>query len=480
MIWVDREVQKLKNRQNAIEWVDDMKTPSGRVHVGALRGVVIHDLVYKALLENNIKAKFTYVFNDLDPMDAIPSYIKFSQWQKYEGVPLYKIPSPEKGYASFAEFYAKEFQHVFESINCHPEIIWSSKLYLSGQMNAVIREVLDNAKTVRTIYSRIAKAHKADDWYPFQVVCENCGKVGTTVVYDWDGKHVFYHCQPQLVVWAKGCGHKGKITPFDGHGKLPWKIDWPAHWKVMGVTIEGSGKDHMSSGGSYDFASAICREVLHIEPPYAIPYEWFTIGGRKMSSSKGIGSSAKEVAQILPADVLRFLIVRTPIATALDFNPYGETILNLFDDYDRCLEAHFTVIEKKIPSGKPGEVILEFARIIELSEVRPLPQKRIFLPRFRTVVNLLKSKAALLEFFEKQKGNKLNAEEKSLLEEREIFAQVYLKSYAAAGEKLTFLARLPANLSLTANQKKFLNGLRTNLKPIINPPTRDELQNIVF
>src|SRR3990167_11277034 len=98
-----------------------------------------------------------------------------------------------------------------------------------------------------------------------------------------------------------------------------------------------------------------------------------------MASSKGIGTSAREMSQILPPEVLRFLIVRTPIQTALDFNPYGNTILNLFDDYDRCLNAYFDKLENKIPEGKPGEVLSDFARIADLSQVRLLPQQRIFL-----------------------------------------------------------------------------------------------------
>lgn len=119
MIWVDREVKKIKERKvhaegsSRGEWVDDMKTPSGRIHVGALRGVVIHDLVHRALLENGVKSTYTYVFDDHDPMDAIPSYLDFQKWEQYAGMQLCNIPSPEKGYKSFAEYYAKEFIHVF-------------------------------------------------------------------------------------------------------------------------------------------------------------------------------------------------------------------------------------------------------------------------------------------------------------------------------------------------------------------------------
>ncbi len=477
MIWVDRVVKKLKERSLDLEWVDDMKTPSGRIHVGSLRGVIIHDLVYKVLQQNEVKSEFSYVFNDLDPMDAIPSYLEFSKWQKYEGVPLCNVPSPEEGFKSFAEYYALEFKETFERLNCHPKIIWSSELYRSGKMNDVIKEILDSNKTVLELYKKVTKAHKPEDWYPIQAICENCGKIGTTQVHQWDGKHIYYKCHPHLVKWAAGCGHEGKTTPYDGKAKLVWRLDWPAHWKVIGVTIEGSGKDHMSAGGSYDLASVVSKEILKREPPYAIPYEWFTVGGKKMSSSKGIGISAKEVSGILPPDVFRFFIVRTPIETHLDFNPYGESILKIFDDYDRCLNAYFDKLENNIPKGKQGEVLLDYARIAELSQARMLPEKRLYLPRFRTIVNLIKSHTDLLSFFEKLKKSPLTPEEKKILEERELFAQVYIKNYAAPEEHNHITGHAPKKLDLSPAVRLFFTELLKGLET--NPSTRDQIQELV-
>ena len=158
MIWVDREVKKIRELGLEHVWIDDMKTPSGRVHVGALRGVVIHDLLYKAFSEQDDDVQFTYVINNMDQMDAIPSYLDYEKWEQYAGMPLFKIPSPEPGFENFGEYYAKEFIGVFESINCHPQIIWSSELYLSGRMNDVIRLALDNADTIRSLYQTISKA----------------------------------------------------------------------------------------------------------------------------------------------------------------------------------------------------------------------------------------------------------------------------------------------------------------------------------
>ncbi|MDO8609327.1 MAG: lysine--tRNA ligase, partial [bacterium] len=476
MIWVDREAKKIIERKLPVEWVDDMKTPSGRIHVGSLRGMLVHDLMYKVLKEKNLNVHFSYVFNDMDQMDSIPSYLDQKKWSAYSGKPLNKIPSPEPGYESFADYYAQEFIQVFNSINCHPEIIWSHELYESGKMNDVIKLFLDNADKVREIYKRIAKADRAKDWYPFNPICEKCGNIGTTNVTKWDGEFVYYTCEPKIVDWATGCGHVGKISPYNGNGKLPWKLDWPAHWKTIGVTIEGAGKDHMSSGGSYDMAATFCKEILHYEAPYPLAYEWFTIGGKKMSSSKGIGTSAKEVSSILPPEVFRFLIVRTPIGTHLDFHPYGVTIPNLFDDYDQCMNAYFMKIENSLPQGKQGEVLEDYARIVELSAVRFMPKNKLFLPRFRTIANMLNQKPDFTAFFERLKKSPLNIEEKLILEERIKFAKIYVDNYA---EDLQDKNIMPVKFNINETQRKFLQLLIEKLK-LLQSNDSEKIQTLIF
>jgi lysyl-tRNA synthetase, class I len=475
MIWPDREAKRLKERGLPLEWVDDMKTPSGRIHVGSLRGVIVHDLIYKALIDIGVNAKISYVFNDMDPMDGMPSYLDKNKWGQYMGQPLYKIPSPEPGFESFAKYYATEFIEVFNSINCKPQIIWSSELHRTGKMNETIRLILDKADVVREIYRKVVKKERGDDWFPYNPVCEKCRKIGTTRVYKWDGKYVHYRCEEKMVEWAEGCGFAGKVEPINENGKLVWKLDWPAHWKVIGVTVESSGKDHMSSGGSYDMGVHFCKEVLGTVAPDALGgYEWFTIGGKKMSSSKGIGSSAKEVSQILPPDVFRFLLVRTPIKTHLDFDPIGDTIPNLFDDYDRCLNSYFLKLENNLPKDKAGEVAFDQARMLELSEVKPLPKSRHYIPRFRTIANLLKTKKDDIEkFFEIQNKKPLTSAEKEILKERIKYAKIYLDKY----EQINLQ---PTTYSLQPNQSDFLLQLIKQLKSLQNKDNKDEIQQSVF
>ncbi len=91
MFWADILA---KNFTNGPHLVNDAKTPSGKVHVGSLRGVLIHDFVHKSLLKQGKKAHYTYHFDDFDPMDGLPVYLPKEKYSQYMGFPLYKVPSP--------------------------------------------------------------------------------------------------------------------------------------------------------------------------------------------------------------------------------------------------------------------------------------------------------------------------------------------------------------------------------------------------
>lgn len=425
--------------QNGLH-VDDMKTPSGRVHVGALRGVILHDLVAKALAAtNHSKVVSTYVFNDMDPMDALPSYLDPATYSNQMGKPLFMIPPPPlnqsgidfsnstqqerdryQKLSNFAEFYAEDFRDAFLRLGCHQQIIWSHQLYQSGQMNSLIKLVLDHADQVRAIYQEVANYQLPLDWLPFQVICPKCGKIGTTTASDWDGETVAYHCQPNKVSWAKGCDHQGRTSPFDGTGKLLWKVDWPAHWRCLGVNIEGAGKDHTSAGGSRDMANQLMKKVFQAQEPFDVPYEWILIRGAKMSSSKGVGVSAREFMMLFPPAVGRFLFASRHFNTVIDFDPATMAVPDLFDQYDQAARI-FWQLEK-------GDE--RVARSFELSQISAV-DSAYFLPRFRDVVTWMQDPKISIEAkFAEVKGQPLTSKELTELAERERCAQIWLDRYA--------------------------------------------------
>ena len=476
MIWVDRIAKKIGDTP---QHIDDMFTPSGYAHIGSLRGPILHDVVYRVLHAQNEKTVFTYVLNDFDVIDGLSDDLKKTH-QQYMGFSLRMAPSPVNGFDSFAHFYAEEMKRILNELGVNAEYLSSWDMYHEGRFNDVIRTALDHKDQILESYRRIAGyGGKTDDWYPFHVICPNCNRLGTTKVVGWDGEKVAYRCEPAMVTWAVGCGHEGTMSPFDGNGKLPWKVDWPAHWKTLGITFEGAGKDHASRGGSYDIAFDLTEKVFKAPKPYYFPYEFFTLGGKKMSSSKGIGASSKDIHSILPSEVFRFLIIRTPIERTIEFNPGDGAILDLFDDYDRCLSAYYDQQEKLLGESKQDDVKRDWARIAELSQVRPFPDTGIFTPRFRTIVNMIKSRADILGTFEQQKGAPFSTEEKELLEERTVYAQAYLKNIQGEEPTYEMINEIPAGLALNDNQKLFLTELATQLEGR-STDDRETIQNVVF
>ncbi len=438
--WSDTLAEKLKERHLPLEGVDDMKTPSGRVHMGALRGLVIHDLVYKSLQQADVPTRYTYVYDDHDPMDGFPVYLP-EEFKQYMGMPLYQIPSPGPGAENFAQYFANEFTEVFNKIGCHPEIIWASKLYEDGKMNDLIRVALDHADDIREIYEKMYKKEIAKPWYPYQPYCPQCKKVATTTVTDWDGEQITFTCEVNKVNWTQGCGYTGKMSPFSHGtvvGKLPWKIEWPAVWKVIGVTVEGAGKDHMSAGGSHDVAKQISEKVFHYETPYPIAYEWFNIGGKKMSSSKGVGTSAAEMLELLPPELVRFLMVRTDYNKAINFDPFGDTIPALFDEYQRAAQAY---------TDKSDELL---ARMFELSQINGvhMPPKL----RFSVIAQLV------------QMPNMKDYIASEGLESWAHYARNWVEKYAPEDEKFSIQESLPeAAKNLTTTQKELLARIAKEL-----------------
>lgn len=453
MFWADRIAAELRDK--GPQWVDDMKTPSGKIHVGALRGVIIHDLVYRALKEAGIKIKYTYIIDNHDPMDSLPVYLDQKKYASHMGVPLNKIPAPDGSQKSYAQYFAQDFIAVFEKLGAHPEILWAWDFYTSGKMDKAIKIALDHAEKIQEIYQQVSGSKKKEaGWYPFQVICEKCGKVSTTKTTAWDGKEVTYECLPNLVKWAKGCGFKGKISPFSGTGKLPWKVEWSAIWYILRVTVEGEGKDLASRGGARDIANQIARQIFKIEPPYDIPYEHFLIGGRKMSTSKGLGASASEMVEILPPEILRFLMVKTNYRQTINFNPEGETIPRLFDEYDRAAEAYF---KKADP---------DLTRIFGLSQIDPQKPKKTPAGRFSQVAQWVQMPNMALKL------------KKPAILERTHYARLWLEKFAPDEEKFIVQQTLPeVAKDLSAKQKKLLLKIAQELDKKWQP---EEFQNHLY
>jgi lysyl-tRNA synthetase class 1 len=462
MFWADELAASVSGPQV----VNDSKTPSGTVHVGALRGPVILDVIARALRARGLPTELRYGVDDLDPMDA-QALLTPDAVERFMGVPLANVPDPaDDGHASYARHFAQRFIDTFDRLGIRPDVTyWMSDLYRAGAMDRWIRVALDRAAVVRDIYARVANVNHPAEWHPLQVICESCGRIGTTIVTGWDAERglVRYACRTDLVRWATGCGHSGEISPFGGRAKLPFNVDWAAKWSAFGVTIEPNGKDLGTRGGARDRSEAIAREVFDREPPLNLVYEFLNVGGRKMSTSKGTGAAATEIAEVVPPEQLRLLFLRPRPNQAIAFDPEGtDAIPRLFDESDRLAAA---------TAGREvrGELPPDAARLFAASLVDPVADPPVVAGRYRMPFAHL----ALLvqvpgvdvtERAAVEKGSALEPEEAQLLAERVVAARAWLATYAPDRSRVVVQDDLPAAAAdLSAADRSFLAGLAERL-----------------
>jgi len=448
MSWLDDLLKKLPEAE--IQVLNDAKSPSGRPHVGSLRGILIHDAPFRFLQEKGIPVKYIYGSDDYDPLDEIPGGQSVEKYEKYLGQPLCNTPAPEgSAYEDIATHYINDFFKIFDEIGVYTDKYYMRDIYRKGIFNEAIDRILLNVETIRKIYYDVSRSERPANWYPFQVVCDKCGRVGTTVVTGYDGKEVTYTCRTDLVTWAKGCGHTGKKSPFDGGGKMPFKVEWAAKWKYLGVTIEGAGMDHNTKGGSRDVAEAICRKVFERQPPINIPYGFFVLGGAKMSSSKGIGVTARGMTDFLPPEILRFLMLGAQPKREVNFEPTENYIVKLFNDFDKI--HHKYVNDENIP---------DFEELnYKLSQV--FTKEKYYTVDFSLILTLVQMPHIdIRKEVEKRKGGELTEVEIKNLNARVRAAKYWLDNYATDDDRVNLQMTLPkSSEKLNDSQIAFLHKI---------------------
>ena len=477
MDWAD----ELAARVSGPQVVNDSKTPSGTVHVGSLRGPVILDVIARALRANGLETTLLYGVDDMDPMDA-QALLTPDAIEREMGRPLAHVPDPVGDcHPSYARHFAGLFIDVFNRLGIQPDrYYWMSDIYPTGEMDPYIRLALDRAALVREIYRRVANVQHPETWHPVGVVCPTCGKVGTTIVTQWDGERVFYECRLDLVTWARGCGSSGWISPFGGNAKLPWNLEWAAQWSLFEVTIEPGGKDLSTAGGSRDRSDAIAREVFEREPPLNVPYEFLNIGGKKMSTSKGRGAAAHTIAEVIPPEQLRFLFLRPRPNQAIEFDPDGtDAVPRLLDEFDRFAAAtDGRDVKGEIPPG--FEATFRYSLIDPIADVAA--EAAAFRPAFGHLALLVQIPGVDVRArVEAEKGSPMTERELAILDERVAAARAWLEAYAPERARLVVRHdELPSEAAaLEPDQRVFLTTLAVAV--VAEPPADGEgWQSAIF
>jgi lysyl-tRNA synthetase class 1 len=356
-------------------------SPSGVAHLGNFNEIIRGYFVAAVLRERGHEVRQVFTSDDRDALRSLPrkladpdgnvvglGEVDAGALGRNLGKPYTDIPDPFGEADSYAAHFAALLAQDAERLDIPVEMVSNTDLYESGEFEPVVRHVLEHAEEAREVLATYQD--KVDeDYVPFMAKCEECGKLtGRVTSVDLEAGTVDYACADLEAGndTIEGCGHAGTATLSDG--KLPWRFEWPGQWQVLGVDFEPFGKDHAE--GSWPSGVDIAENVLDIEPPVPMVYEWFTLNGEPLSSSAGNIVTVDETLELLEPEVLRYFFARNP-KKAKDFDT--ERLDLLVDEFDRFEAVHFGEVE----ADEDLTALAERAYPFLVEEVRP---ERVRLP----------------------------------------------------------------------------------------------------
>jgi lysyl-tRNA synthetase class 1 len=429
-------------------------TPSGPIHIGNMREILTTDAVYRCLSDKGVKGELIYVADDFDPLRKVYPYLSKS-YEKHVGMPISDIPCPCGKHKSYADHFLISFLNSLKEIGVKPKIYRANEMYKKGDFNKAIQTALENTDKIKDIIQKISKRELPKDWIPFNIRCEKCKKLTTAKAILYEYPTIEYRCD---------CGYEGEVDIRKGGvGKLPWRVDWPARWKMLGITFEPFGKDLGTTGGARDTGVKIVEEIYGYPAPKYTVYEFIMLKGKgAMHSSKGTALSAEEMLKMTPPEVLRFLLMNNQPSKHLVFDS-GLGLLNLVDEYDKE-ERVFFGKEEAIKGMKDLKKVYELSQPYDISKKIPLqlPYRHLV-----TLVQIEKKwndiKKILLRTNQIPKD--ISPEDDKHLKQRAEHAKYWLDNFAPDMVKFEVKKILP-KLTLNEEQKKFLSSLLINISKI--------------
>lgn len=333
MHWSDVVAQRLA-AQGTKHIVATGITPSGEFHIGHLREILTGDMIVRAANKAGLEAELVFVVDNADPLRKVYPFLD-DEYEAFIGHQLGSIPAPDEdgkpnweryhneGW-SYGDHFLEPFLNALRQIGVEPRLLPNLQAYQSGKFAHAAKIACDEPEVLREIIERVSGRELPEDWFPWQPLDSKGSLDGLTIT----------GYQYPLVHWKDAHGKEGHSDITKGEGKLPWRLDWPAKWGFNNITCEPFGKDHGAAGGSYDTGKEIARVFGH-EPPAPLTYEWISLRGQgAMSSSTGNTIGPIEALELVPPEILRFLIANAKPSKAIEFDT-GMGLVNLADELER-------------------------------------------------------------------------------------------------------------------------------------------------
>lgn len=342
---------------------------SGLQHIGRLRGEVILPETLRRILEARglqVRQYLTLYTQDAWKGKKAQAERFREGGERYRGWPLSMVPDPEGCHDSWVTHYWLDFgPYIPLFTDGRVEVVTTTAMYRDGMMEFV-RLVYEKREEVRRVINKYrGRKPYPEGWIPWEPRCQRCGRIDSTETLSIDFREgkARYRC--------RACGHEGEAPLWDG--KLNWRIEWVGVWWLLRVDFEPYGKDHAVPGGSRDSACDLAVNVLGVEPPEGVPYEWVALrdGGQADMTSSGFrGVTPREWLEVAGPEILRFLYLKTP--------PMRKVVVSMrqvplyYQQYYRAERIYYGVEEARDEREK---VLL--SRSYELSYPRGTPPEKM-------------------------------------------------------------------------------------------------------
>ncbi len=441
--WADVIAEDLLKRGNRHRIATGI-TPSGHIHLGNLREMLTADAVRRAVIDKGGEAEMIYIADTFDPLRKRYPFLP-EEYEQYVGMPLSEIPDPEGCHKNYADHFLEPFLESLEILGIPVKVEKADEMYKEGRYEEAIRISLKRRDDIARIIEEVTGRKLEDDWYPFMPLCKECGRINSAKVTGFDDKWIYYRC---------ACGYEGKAS-YRGGGKLTWRVDWAARWKILGITCEPFGKDHAAAGGSYDTGKRLAREIFGIEPPYPIPYEWINLKGvGAMSSSKGIVIPVREFLDVLPPEIVRYIIIRVKPKKHIDFDPAN--LLELVDEFEEGIKKKDRAVELSLV-GNVEYSDIPFRHLVVVGQIAKWDLNKVF------------------EILERT-GYKIDEKARRDVERRIRYAKNWLEKFAPDKLKFEIAEKVDPSM-FNEDEKSFLRAFAERLNDSLTP---EDIHNLVY
>lgn len=343
--WVDKVAAKVIERELTLKRpVDVIRTESGIgasgiPHIGSMADAIRSYAVSLAIRNLGYDSYLIAFSDDMDGLRRVPEGMP--DWlNDYLLMPVSSVPDPFGNYGSYAERMSGMLREALDAAGIEYVFKSGRQLYESGALSDVIHVILTSAKEIGEKIHEFTGQTKFLDALPYFPICHECRRIYVAKAYSYDPERrkVKYVCEGTNVGkrWHDGCGYVGEADVTKAEGKLAWKVEFAARWKLLDVRFEAYGKDIADSVKVNDWVS---KHVLNFEPPYHVMYEMFLDSlGRKISKSKGNVFTPQMWYRYATPQSLILLMLKRSVGTR-KISP--RTIPSIMDEYDRLEEFYF-------------------------------------------------------------------------------------------------------------------------------------------